>query len=59
MDIYIIVALIGLAITAAVAAGKNRSVIGWAALGFLVPLIGVIAIMLAAPLARPEDGHAS
>ena len=55
MDIYIVVALIGLAITGAIAAGKNRNVIGWAAIGFLFPLIGIIAVCLADQLAPSEE----
>jgi len=36
------IAILGALISAAVAAGKNRNPLGWGALGFFLPLIGVI-----------------
>ena len=43
---YIIVGLLAGAITAALASGKNRSPLGWFVIGFLLPLIGLILILV-------------
>jgi hypothetical protein len=43
---YIIIGLIFGAICAAIASGKQRSPVGWFAIGFLIPLIGLILILV-------------
>lgn len=43
--LFIILATVGAFVSAIVAAGKNRSAVGWAALGFFFPVIGMVAIL--------------
>jgi XYPPX repeat (two copies) len=53
--IYLVVGLIGGAICAALAPGKRRSAGGWFCIGFLIPLIGVILILVLQPLPDPNQ----
>lgn len=50
---YLATSIVGFIVCAALADGKNRSVPAWGALGYLLPLIGVIAVALVRPL--PPD----
>lgn len=50
---YFIVGLIGGTISAAIAPTKNRNPLGWFVIGFLLPLIGLILILV---LPDGEDG---
>jgi uncharacterized membrane protein YgaE (UPF0421/DUF939 family) len=50
-----VIAIICSIISGLVASGKNRNVAGYAALGFLLPLIGVIAALVVSPNTRPPD----
>lgn len=43
-NMWIVFALMGAGLSAVVASQKGRNALGWAALGFLFPLISVIAI---------------
>lgn len=47
--IYLVVGLLGGVICAAIAPSKNRSAIGWFVIGFLIPLIGIILIVVLGP----------
>lgn len=40
------IAIVGAVISGAIAAGKNRNAFGWGALGFFLPLIGVIVALI-------------
>ena len=42
--IYLVISVLGAAIAAMVASSKSRNALGWGALGFLLPLIGVIIV---------------
>ena len=55
MAIYFIVGLVGAVWAAAVAGSKNNNALGYAVLGFVLPLIGVIAAYAAAPSSRKDD----
>lgn len=48
--------IIGAVIAAVVASGKNRNALGWAAAGFLFPLIGVIAVACCSPIKKEPEG---
>ena len=52
--LFLMIATIGAAISAVVASGKARSALGWGLVGFLFPLIGVVAVLCLPPLAQPE-----
>jgi hypothetical protein len=43
---------LGAAISAVVASGKNRNVVGWAALGALLPLISIVIVC-----SLPKEGQ--
>jgi hypothetical protein len=47
--LYFMISLIGAFIAGAIAAGKNRNALGWGALGFLLPLIGVVIALCIEP----------
>ena len=51
---FLVIAVVCSIISGAIAAGKNRNALGFAALGFLLPLIGVIAAVAASPKRLPE-----
>lgn len=42
--IYLFIAIVGAFISGIVASGKNRNAVGWGALGFVFPVIGIVAI---------------
>lgn len=46
MGIALLVCLVGGIICGALASGKRRSPIGWFVIGFLIPLIGIILIIV-------------
>ncbi len=56
IEIMLTFAVIGAVWTGALAAGKNRSAVGWAVFGFLFPAIAVLAIWCARPLAPGAPG---
>ena len=43
---YIVIGLVAGAITAALASTKNRSPLGWFVIGFILPVIGLILILV-------------
>src|SRR5450432_1309318 len=53
--VYLVVGLIGGVICAVIAPGKRRSAIGWFCIGFLIPLIGLILILVLQPLPDPNQ----
>ncbi|MBX3158369.1 MAG: SHOCT domain-containing protein [Deltaproteobacteria bacterium] len=53
MEIYLFVAILGGTICALCASSKKRSGLGWFVIGFLLPLIGFILIIVLPP---GEDG---
>jgi hypothetical protein len=55
--VIIIVVLASAGFCAGVAKAKGRSAFGWFVLGFLFPLISLLAL-IAVPARRPEDGGA-
>ena len=55
-DMWIVFALIGAVVSPMVAASKGRNALGWCALGFLMPMIAVIAICT--PLRRATARNA-
>ena len=54
MEIVIILSLFA-GVTAAIAAGKNRNPLGWFAIGFLFPLLGIILASVLPPNPTPLD----
>ena len=50
--IYLVVGLIGGSLAAILASGKKRNPVGWFVIGFLLPLIGLILIIV---LPKGED----
>ena len=48
----ILIMFLGAAISAVVASGKNRNVVGWAALGALLPLISIVIVC-----SLPKEGQ--
>lgn len=58
--IVVFIAIVGSVVAAAIASGKNRNVLGWAALGALFPLIAILIVnsqpALPAPGDRPDGG---
>ena len=55
MGIYIVIGFIGCFISLAMASTKHRSAGGWAVLGFLFPLISIIALACLPALPAPES----
>ena len=55
---YLIIALIGGGLCAALAVEKNRSPLGWFFIGFLLPLIGII-LMFVLPSEKHEPSRES
>lgn len=53
MAAYFVIAMLGGMICAVLAGGKGRNVLGWFVIGFLLPLIGVILVVV-----LPEEGTA-
>ena len=53
--VYLVVGLFGGVICAVLAPGKRRSAAGWFCIGFLIPLIGVILILVLQPLPDPNQ----
>jgi hypothetical protein len=49
------IAILGALISGIVAAGKNRNAIGWGALGFCLPLIGVIVACCLEEGTKPQE----
>jgi len=57
------IAILGAVISGVIAAGKNRNALGWGALGFFLPLIGVIVALILdkkqpvepLPVAQPNE----
>lgn len=45
--------IVGATVSGLVAASKNRTAIGWAAVGFCVPLLSLIILLCLSPLAPP------
>ena len=53
-----LISFLGAVIAAVIASGKGRSVIGFAALGLFLPLIGVIIALCVGPLhAKQPNGE--
>ena len=53
--IYFVIAAIFAVVAACIASGKNRNPLGWAVVGGLFGLIGVLIIAVASPVARLDD----
>jgi hypothetical protein len=53
--IYLMVGLVGGLISALIANGKGRNVLGWGVAGFFFPLIATLILVVAAPIAKPEE----
>lgn len=49
-----VIMLLGAGISAFIASNKNRNPLGWAALGFCFPLIGILVIACQTPLPAPS-----
>ncbi len=47
------ICILGAVISGVLAAGKNRNPVGWIVLGFLLPLIGVVAVLCVAEVEPP------
>ena len=54
----IVVLLVCAAISGSIASGKNRNVLGWAALGFFLGLIGILICALQDPAPSPQLAYA-
>ncbi len=53
MNGYVLfVSLLGACVSLVLASGKGRSVPGWAALGFIFPLLAIIAVWLLKPITQ-------
>jgi uncharacterized membrane protein YoaK (UPF0700 family) len=53
--VTLFIMFVGAVISAIIAAGKNRSVGGWALLGALMPLIAVIIVACLPAWPKPPD----
>lgn len=53
--IVLIICVFGALIAAAIAASKNRNAFGFGLLGFLLPLIGILAAALCEPHDLPPE----
>ena len=56
--IALIIAIVGACVSGSIAAEKQQPTVPWAALGFFLPLIGVIAVCCVPHPARPSGGAA-
>lgn len=54
MGIALAIGFIGMIISVVIASSKNRNVAGWAALGFLFPLIGILIVASLEALPDPN-----
>lgn len=51
----LLIAALCAVISGCIASGKNRSAFGYGALGFFLPIIGIVAICCLPPVKSPEQ----
>lgn len=57
MTLMLLFGILGAMICAAIASTKNRSVVGFGVIGFLLPLIGIILILVLPDGPQEESGQ--